>query len=89
MLGHCSVILLASSVSAAHAATYTVGADGTHATVQAAIDAALAASGSDEIRVAEGTFSEHLDFTPGGLRVPVRYGVRRQLRVRRRAVTAY
>jgi hypothetical protein len=66
MLRRCSIILLAFSVSAAHAATYTVGAGGTHATVQAAIDAALAASGSDEIRVAEGTFSEHLEFTPTG-----------------------
>lgn len=54
------------SLSLAHAAVYTVGAGGTHGTIQGAIDAALVAPGSDEIRVAEGTFSEHLDFTPTG-----------------------
>lgn len=66
MLRRCCVFLLASSVPSLHAATYTVGAGGTHASVQSAIDAALAAPGSDEIRVADGTFSEHLNIAPNG-----------------------
>lgn len=50
----------------ADAAIFTVGSGGTHTTVQEAIDAALAVPGSDEIRIATGTFFENLDITPTG-----------------------
>ena len=49
----------------ADAAIFNVGPGGTHATVQAAIDAALAAPGSDEIRIANGTYFENLKFQNG------------------------
>ena len=44
----------------ASAAVFTVGPGGTHSTLQAAIDAAVAAGGDNEIRVATGTWSEAL-----------------------------
>ncbi len=46
--------------AAAGAATITVGPGGDHATIQAAIDAAVASPGGDDIRVARGTYHERL-----------------------------
>jgi len=44
----------------AHAAVFTVGPGGTHTTLQAAIDAAVAAGGDNEIRIGTGTWSADL-----------------------------
>lgn len=59
-------IALLTNYSQLAAATYTVGTGGSHATIQAAIDAALVAPGSDEIKVATGVFTENIDYTPTG-----------------------
>lgn len=48
------------------AALYTVGPDGTHATVQDAVNASWATPESDEIRVAAGIYTENLFFLPNG-----------------------
>jgi len=45
---------------AACAATYTVGPDGTYATIQAGINAAQAAGGGNEVHVEAGTYTENL-----------------------------
>jgi hypothetical protein len=66
MIRYLVVLALFSAASVAEAAVFTVGAGGTHATIQGAIDAALAAGGSNSIRVASGTFNERLSFTPSG-----------------------
>lgn len=42
------------------AAVFTVGAGGTHSSVQAALDAAIAAPGEDEVRIASGTWLERV-----------------------------
>jgi hypothetical protein len=42
------------------AAVYTVGPGGTHGSIQAAIDDALGGSGSDEVRIAQGTYFERI-----------------------------
>ena len=47
-------------VGTAHGAVFTVGPGGGHATVQAALNAAMAAPGNDEIRVHTGTYAENL-----------------------------
>ena len=52
--------------SPAMAAQFTVGAGGTHATVQSAINAALVSPDSDEIRIAAGTYFENLAILPAG-----------------------
>lgn len=44
----------------ASAAIYTVGPDGAYATIQAAVTAAVAAAGSNEIRVEQGTYTENI-----------------------------
>ncbi len=54
------ILLLANP---ALAAVFTVGPGGTHASVQAAIAAAIAAPGADEIRIADATFNEVLFFS--------------------------
>jgi hypothetical protein len=54
----CALLLLAAAAGSAQAAILTVGPGGTHATVQAAVDSALAAGGSNEIRVAAGIYFE-------------------------------
>jgi hypothetical protein len=47
----------------AHAGTITVGVDGTFATIQAGINAAIAAGGSNQIQVEAGTYDENLTLT--------------------------
>jgi hypothetical protein len=54
------LVLLAASAHADPLAYFKVGPGGTHATIQSAIDAALAGGGDKEIRVASGTFPERL-----------------------------
>ncbi len=49
--------------SSAHAATFNVGTDGTFATIQAGINAAIAAGGSNQIHVEAGTYNENLTLT--------------------------
>jgi len=61
----CCLALLVCTATA-EATLYTVGAGGTQANIQGAIDAALLAPSDDEIRIASGTFTENLDITPGG-----------------------
>lgn len=48
------------AVGAADATVHTVGPGGTHSSIQAALDAAQAAGGEQEVRVAIGTFAERL-----------------------------
>ena len=60
VVGVSSLVLLLASTMAARAALFTVGPGGTHATIQAAIDAAVGTPGGDDIRVARGTYHEHL-----------------------------
>jgi hypothetical protein len=58
--------------ASAGATTFTVGAGGTHASVQAAVNAALAAGGDHEIRIRQGSFPERLNVPAtfsGGLSV--------------------
>jgi hypothetical protein len=50
-------------VSTTSASTITVGADGTFATIQAAINAAIAAGGSNQVQVEAGTYNENLTLT--------------------------
>jgi hypothetical protein len=50
-------------VSTTSASTITVGADGTFATIQAGINAAIAAGGSNQIQVETGTYNENLTLT--------------------------
>ena len=59
---HRHLVLLAvlAAPVTAYAAVLTVGPGGSQATIQAAIDAAVAAGGDNEIRVAVGTWSENL-----------------------------
>lgn len=54
------ILTAALGAAPAAAAVFTVGPGGTHATAQAALDAAMAAGGDNEVRVAIGTFSETL-----------------------------
>lgn len=49
------------------AALLTVGPGGTHATVQAAVTAAVATPEDDELRLRAGTFFEHVDVGSSGL----------------------
>lgn len=59
--------LIAVTVPAtARAAVLTVGPAGAHATIQAAIDAAVANGEDDEIRVQAGTYAENLTLSMGG-----------------------
>lgn len=60
------VLVVTCWLTPAHAAILTVGPGGTHATIQAAVDGALVAPGTDEIRIRTGTFTENLDITPAG-----------------------
>jgi hypothetical protein len=53
----CLGLLLA---AAGEAATFTAGAAGDFASVQAAVDAALATGGSNQVRVRQGTYAERL-----------------------------
>ncbi len=55
----------------AGAAVFTVGAGGAFPTIQAAVDAALAAPGANEVRVARGNYPENVEIgtPPGTLRV--------------------
>ncbi|HVS02961.1 MAG TPA: right-handed parallel beta-helix repeat-containing protein [Thermoanaerobaculia bacterium] len=53
----CLALLLAAPLSAA---TFTVGPGGTHATIQAAIDTALATPGDHHVRVQKGIYEERL-----------------------------
>ena len=60
------VLALVAPALPAAAAVYTVGAGGSHATIQSALDAALAAGDpAAEIRVHEGTYPEHLVIAAG------------------------
>jgi hypothetical protein len=54
---------LALATSLSHAATLTVGPDGTFATIQAGINAAIVAGGSNQIQVEAGTYDENLTLT--------------------------
>jgi hypothetical protein len=60
------ILAFAAAATSGRAAIFTVGAGGTHATVQAAIDAALAAGGANEIRVAAGTRLETVRIEAAG-----------------------
>lgn len=57
--GLCLLFGLA-AIPAAHALTYTVGPGGMHATIQAAIAAALAHPGDDDVRIHTGVYNEGL-----------------------------
>jgi len=59
--GIIAAILLLSAAGPAAAAVLTVGPGGTHATVQAAIDAAVATPEGDELRLRATTFFEQVD----------------------------
>lgn len=52
--------IAAMTVSGAHAATFSVGAGGTFSTIQAGLNAAIAAGGSNEVRVEAGSYTENL-----------------------------
>ena len=54
------VLFFLFGLSSTLAATFTVGTGGTHATIQAAITAAITAGGDSEIRVEAGTYTENL-----------------------------
>lgn len=61
-----AVIAALSAPQPVRAAVFTVGPGGTHATIQAALDAALAAPpGAHEIRVHRGTYDENLTIPAG------------------------
>ncbi len=61
------LLLAANPARPALAVTFTVGPGGAHSTIQAAIDAALAAGPEDhEIRIAQGTYPETLRIPAGG-----------------------
>ena len=65
MFAHCTrittlVAALATVAAGARAATFTVGADGSFTTVQAALDAAVVSPGNDEVRIEAGTYPETL-----------------------------
>lgn len=61
-----AVVAALSAPLPARAALFTVGPGGTHATIQAALDAALAAPpGAHEIRVHRGTYDENLMIPAG------------------------
>ncbi|HEV8629707.1 MAG TPA: choice-of-anchor Q domain-containing protein, partial [Thermoanaerobaculia bacterium] len=62
-------LALAAGTSVGQAATLTVGTGGGYATIQSAVDAALAAPGGDEIRVAAGTYRERVVITAPDLGV--------------------
>jgi hypothetical protein len=63
------LLMLLLSAAAARAATFTVGPAGTYATIQPAIDAAMASGEDSEVRVQSGTYFERLtiDHPPGSL----------------------
>lgn len=63
------LLLFLSLTSSASAATFTVGPTGSHSTIQAAIDTAIAAGGDNEIRVQSGTYFEQVSIPspPGSL----------------------
>ncbi len=52
----CFVFVLQLLIIFVPATTFTVGPGGTHATVQAAIDAAVDAGGDNEIRITQGIY---------------------------------
>jgi len=56
-------IMLSAWVCSGHSATFTAGSDGTYATIQSAINAALLAGGSNEVRVESGNYTENLTVT--------------------------
>src|SRR5690242_15407456 len=60
------LVLWAASAHAEPLPSFTVGPGGTHASIQSAIDAALASGESREIRVAAGTWSERLTIRHAG-----------------------
>ena len=60
------VLVVSCWLAPANASILTVGPSGVFATIQAAVDEALVAPGTDEIRVEAGTFTENLDITPAG-----------------------
>jgi len=57
-----SAVLVVVFVGEAGGATITAGPDGTHATIQAAIGAAMATAGDDEVRVQSGHWIERVAF---------------------------
>lgn len=60
--GVCCWLLSALGIlpGATAAVPLTVGTGGTYATIQAAVDAAVASAGNDEIRIRVGTYTEHV-----------------------------
>lgn len=56
-----TLLCSAGTAASVHSAVYTVGPAGTHATIQAAINAALVNPGDDEIRVHIGTYAEGIN----------------------------
>ena len=61
-----AIATLAIAMSPAFAAVFTVGPGGTHSTIQAALDAAVAVGpGEHEVRIARGTWSENLTLAGG------------------------
>jgi hypothetical protein len=63
LVGAAGAVLVVLSVGDAGGAIITAGPQGTHATIQAAIDAAMAAPGDDEVRIQSGHWIERVGFT--------------------------
>jgi hypothetical protein len=57
------VAAMLAGLAPAGAGVFTVGPGGTYATIQAAVDAAIAAGGNNDVKVRPGTYAEHL-FVP-------------------------